>query len=636
MSEAASELATALALAPDQAQLHYLLGVCRQRLGDRAGALASFKTAAQLDESSPPARCSAVVLLTQLQCTTEAAAEADSLLARFPGEEQAHRAAGEAYLSAGRYRDALACFDWVLERLPADVLALLKRGFALAGLKDYAGGRAAFAAARQTDPESVAKFCVELSGRAEAPAILEPEAIYLWTRYLALCECDWRDADEFLAELRRAIASGAAAREPALAFVAPLLPTTQQERHTLARGVAAQFESLCPPLPQPAASRAGRPLRVGVLSPDFREHVNAHLLLPLFEMGNRRELEYFAYSIGADDGSQARHAIQRSAHRFRDLRLLNDFPAAEQIRRDEIDVLVDVGGYTSGARFGIVARRPAPVQVSYLGFSSTLGSSRVDYVIADGVVLPAQDAPFWTEAVARLPSTYFLYDFRAPVRPANARRAEFGLPQDAVVFSAFHRAEKVEPESFGLWMRILQQVPGSVLWLYSSHQRMPGNVHREASARGVDPSRLLFVPRASRDEYLARFQLADLLLDSLQFNATTTACDALSAGVPVLTARGSTFTSRTAESLLRAAGLPELVAPDREAFVAQALQYAREPARLAAVRARLAAMRGSAPLFDVAARVRELEAALVEMVRRARAGVPPGPFSILPSGSVGA
>jgi predicted O-linked N-acetylglucosamine transferase (SPINDLY family) len=402
----------------------------------------------------------------------------------------------------------------------------------------------------------------------------------------------------------------------------------------LARSVAAPIEKRCPPLPPAAVPRAGRPLRVGILSPDFREHVNAHLLLPLFELGNRRELEYYAYSIGADDGSRVRREIQRSAHRFRDVRALPDRAVAEQMRRDEIDVLVDVAGYTTGARFDIVACRPAPVQVSYLGFSSTLGSSRVDYVIADRVVLPAEDAPYWAEAVAHLPSTYFMYDFREPVRPTQARRADFGLPEDAMVFSAFHRAEKVEPESFSLWMHVLQQVPGSVLWLYSSHERMPANVRREAAARGIDPQRLLFVLRAGRDEYLARFRLADVLLDSLQFNATTTACDALAAGVPVLTCRGTTFTSRTAESLLRAAGLPELVAADREAFLEQAVQFAREPGRLAAVRERLAAAHRSAPLFDVAARVKELEAAFLEMARRARAGVPPGPFSVLPGGRV--
>lgn len=546
--------------------------------------------------------------------------------------EAARRACGEAYLAGARYRDALACFDWVLARAPADVIALLKRGFALAALKDFAASRVAFAAARQADAQAVARFCVELSGRADAPAELVPEAIFLWTRYLALCECDWTGLDETLAELGKAIESGTAASEPALAFVCALLPTTPEQRHALARGIAARIEARCTPLP-PASQGERRPLRIGLLSPDFREHLNAHLLLPLLELADRGRFEYYAYSTGPDDGSAARQAIQRAAHRFRDLRPLSDRAAAEQVGRDGIDVLVDFGGYTSGARFGITAHRPAPVQASYLGFSATLGSARVDYVIADDVVLPPQEERDWSETPVRLPSTFFLYDFRVPPRQAP-RREDFGVPADAFLFSAFHRAEKVEPRGFALWMEVLRSVPESLLWLYSSHERMPANVQREARARGVDPSRLRFVPRVPRDEYLARFRLADLQLDSVVFNATTTTCDALAAGVPLLTLRGSTFPARTAESLLRAAGLAELVAADERDFVARACGYARAPEKLAQLRERLAGSRASAPLFDTAARVRELETAFAEMARRARAGMRPAPFRVQAAGAV--
>lgn len=573
-----------------------------------------------------------MLALTRLQRGDDAAGEADRLLARFPAEESARRAAGEAYLSARRFSEALACFDWVLTRAPTDPIALLKRGFALAALKDYAASRAAFDAARTADSQAVARYCVELSGRPDAPAELTPEAIFLWSRYLALCDCDWTGLRETLEEFGKAIERGAAATEPALAFVCALLPTTPAQRHALARGIAARIEARCTPLP-PVSVGERKPLRVGLLSPDFREHLNAYLLLPLLELGDRSRFEYYAYSTGPDDASAARRAIQRAAYRFRDLQPLSDRAAAEQIRRDGIDVLVDVGGYTTGARFGITAHRPAPVQASYLGFSATLGSTRVDYVIADPVVLPPQDEPHWSETPVRLPSTFFLYDFRVPPRQ-SARREDYGLPADAFVFSAFHRAEKVEPRSFDLWMEILRAAPGSLLWLYSSHERMPENVHREARARGVDPARLKFEPRVPRDEYLARFRLADLQLDSLVFNATTTACDALAAGVPLLTARGTTFPSRTAESLLFAAGLPELVAADARDFVAQACGYARAPGKLAQLRERLARNRASAPLFDTAARVRELETAFAEMTRRARAGLPPALFRVQSAGAV--
>lgn len=627
-----SALAPLLQIAPDDPQLVHLAGICHERSGDTEFALQAYERAGTLDPQSPAALADRVLLLARLRRAEDSSREADALLERFPGNATARRASGEAYLAARRYRDALACFDVVLGGAPRDSVAHLKRGFALAGLKDYATSRAAFDAARTVDAQAFARFCIELSGRADAPAELVPEAIFLWTQYLALCECDWASLRETIDELGKAIEDGAAATEPALAFVCALLPTTPAQRHALARGIAARIEARRPPLP-PVSFGERRPLRIGLLSPDFREHLNAYLLLPLFELGDRSRFEYYAYSTGPDDGSAARRAIHRAAHRFRDLQSLGDRAAAEQIRRDGIDVLVDVGGYTTGARFGITAYRPAPVQASYLGFSATLGSARVDYVIADPVVLPADDERHWSETPVRLPSTFFLYDFRVPPRQ-SARREDYGLPADAFVFSAFHRAEKVEPRSFELWMEILRAVPGSLLWLYSSHERMPANVHREARARGVDPVRLKFVPRVPRDEYLSRFRLADLQLDSLVFNATTTACDALAAGVPLLTARGTTFPSRTAESLLRAAGVPELVASNARDFVAQACGYARAPATLAQLRERLARNRASAPLFDTAARVRELETAFAEMTRRARAGLPPAPFRVQSAGVI--
>jgi predicted O-linked N-acetylglucosamine transferase (SPINDLY family) len=535
-------------------------------------------------------------------------------LATHANAETARRAAGEAYLSAARYRDALACFDWILGRSPTDVLALIKRGFALASLGDYAASGAAFDKAKSAEPQAVERFCVSLSGRAEAPAVLEPRAIYLWALYLALCECDWTGRDTLVAALKAAGKSGVAASEPAFAFVSLLLPTSQAERHALARTVAQRIEARCPPLPSPRIS-ASAPRRIGILSPDFHEHLNAHILLPLFELLDRKRFELFAYSLGPDDGSDIRARIRRSSHRFRDLRLLDSRAAAQQIRTDGIDILLDLGGYSSGARFDIAAFRPAPVQALYLGFSGTLGSRCVDYVIADRTVLPPEDEPNWPEKPIYLPHTWFLYDFRSPpaVLP-RAARANYGLPEEAFVFCAFHRAEKIEPESFDLWMQVLQQAPGSVLWLYADEERVRERVRRAAAHRGVEPQRLVFTAREPRAAYLARFPLSDLLLDSLQHNATTTACDAFSVGVPLLTLRGKTFTSRIGESLLNAAGLPELVAAGKEVYVELAVQLASDKERLNSFRRTLQARSG--PLFDTASRVREIEAALMQMWQR--------------------
>lgn len=615
LRDAIAALDPLLQAAPDDPRLIHLEGLCHDRAGNLARALQSFERAVTLDASSPNSSADLVLLLTRLRRSAAAEVQADRLLERFPDAGNARRAAGEAYLSAARYRDALACFDWILQRSPNDVLAHIKRGFALASLGEQQASSTAFAQARSADPQAVERFCIGLSGRSEAPAVLEPRAIHLWALYLAMCECDWSERDTLLTALKNAGTTGIAATEPALAFISLLLPTTQAQRHALARTVAASIEARCPPLPPPVNTPASAPRRIGILSPDFHEHLNAHILLPLFELLDRRRFELYAYSLGPDDGSDIRARIRRASHRFRDLRPLDSRAAAQQIRADGIDVLLDLGGYSTGARFEIPAFRPAPVQALYLGFSGTLGSRRVDYVIADRTILPPEDAPFWSEAPVYLPHTWFLYDFRNP--PAalpHAARASYGLPVDTFVFCAFHRAEKIEPGSFDLWMRILHQVPGSVLWLYADEERIRENVRREASKLGIDPQRLVFTAREPRTRYLARFPLADLLLDSLQHNATTTACDAFSMTVPMLTLRGTTFTSRIGESLLRAAGLPELVAPDKDAYVAQAVRLASDRPLLERYRGRLAER--TAPLFDTAARVRELEAALLEIWRR--------------------
>lgn len=406
------------------------------------------------------------------------------------------------------------------------------------------------------------------------------------------------------------------------------LPFGVSERHAVARRVAAEIEKRVAPLPPRAVPASARRLRIGVLSPGFREHVDALLLLPLFELADRKRFELYAYSLAPDDFSGARDRIRRAAHRFRDLSALDAADAAQQIRRDEIDILVDAGGYSEGARFEIVAARPAPLQVLYLCFASTLGSGRVDYTILDPVVAPPEHRAHWSERIVYLPDTYFLYDFRRGAPPQALSRAEYGLPERGPVLCAFHKGEKIDPETFSLWMRILRAHEPAVLWLLGDRPKVVANLRRAAIEAGVDAGRLVFCGREQRDRYLARLQLADLYLDAVDHNAIVTACDCLAAGLPVLTRHGSTCTSLSAESLLRAAGLPDLVAADSDDYVARATDLLRHPAGLAELRTRLSQAHGRAPLFDTAARVRELGAAFEEMWRRQVAGLPPEGFSV--------
>jgi predicted O-linked N-acetylglucosamine transferase (SPINDLY family) len=559
-------------------------------------------------------------------------------LGRFAEAEQSHREyirqqpdarshgdLADVLLALGRNAEALAPLGWILERDPDDVPALVRQGMARACLRRFAQARESFGRARAR-PAELERFVHRVAPGADLDCTLSPENIFLSRRYAAQQLCDWAGWDEYLAEFRAAAASPGVALEPAVAFMAFYVPLGAGERHGIARAVAARIEARAAPLPAPPPRRRPR-IRIGILSPDFREHLNAYLLAPLFERCDRSRFEVYAYSLGADDGSAARKRILAAADAFRDLRTLTDADAALAIRRDDVDILVDAGGHSTGGRFAIIAQRPARLQVNYLGFPGSLGSARVDYALVDAVAADGGGGE-WSEALVRLPQTYFIYDFEERIADALPARREYGLPADAFVYCAFHRAEKITPETFDLWAEILRRVPRSVLWLLAVPAAAAHNLRRAAVARGIDAGRLIFAPFEARARYLSRQRLGDLFLDALHHNAMTTACDALSAGLPVLTLRGAAFADRAGESLLRAAGLPDMVAADGEAFVRMAVRLGSDAAALGEVRTRLGGQRRSAPLFDTAARVRELSAAFEEMSARHDRGEPPRSFNL--------
>jgi predicted O-linked N-acetylglucosamine transferase (SPINDLY family) len=358
----------------------------------------------------------------------------------------------------------------------------------------------------------------------------------------------------------------------------------------------------------------------------LREHLIAYVLLPLFELLDRERFELYAYALSPEDGSDIRAKLVASADHFRCLQTMSDADAAAAIRGDDIDILVDLAGHTTGGRFAITARRPGRLQVVYLGFPGSLGSTRVDYAIVDRIV--GNTTGEWTEALVSLPYTYFLYDFRQSVPQSSLRRKDYALPEDAFVYCAFHKPEKISPDTFELWSAILTRVPQSVLWLRAMSARTMENLRAHAAQCGIDPARLLFAPFEQRNDprYMARQRLGDVMLDALHHNAITTACDALAAELPVLTLRGSAMASRSGESLLRAAGLPELVAPDKEEFIARAVNLALDPGCLRNYRRALSER--AAPLFDTAGRVRALERAFLGMYERMMRGEPPAAFDV--------
>jgi predicted O-linked N-acetylglucosamine transferase (SPINDLY family) len=505
------------------------------------------------------------------------------------------------------------------------VPALVRRGVALACLRRFAESRDVFATVRTRHPDATAAFLRRVAPSGHLDFMLSSENIYIGRRYTAQRICDWSGWGEYVGEMRRAASDSGVTLEAATAFMALHLPLSAEDRHGIARHIAARIETEAPPLPSPGPRRTG-PLRIGVLSPDFRDHVNAYLLLPLFELHDRARFELVAYSLAPDDGSAVRARVRAAAGRFVDLQSLSDADGAAQIRRDDIDLLVDVGGHTTGARFGITARRPARLQVLYLGFAASLGSRRVDYVLLDEIV--GSNSAEWSEARVYLPDTYYLYDFRVPPPNVPLVRSDYGLPEDGFVFCAFHKTEKITPDAFALWLEILAATPGSVLWLLAVPPAALANLRSLAAQRGIEGRRLVAAPFDPRGRYLARQRLGDLFLDTVHHSAMTTACDALAAGLPVLTLKGAAMASCAGESILRAAGLGDLVAANPEAFASAAVRFALDRSALQAVVVRLQAARASAPLFDTEARVRAICDAFGEMHARAQRGEPPRSFNL--------
>jgi predicted O-linked N-acetylglucosamine transferase (SPINDLY family) len=440
--------------------------------------------------------------------------------------------------------------------------------------------------------------------------------------------CEWDEFPEGARLMRSLLAAGAPGKLP------PFLLLSEP-------GMSASEQRACSELwiaDRLAASRTARDalglqfnirkrkkIRVGYLSSDFHDHATSLLLIETIESHDHARFDIRAYSYGLDDGGEMRRRLRNAFDEFRDISSMSDADAAIAIHRDEIDILVDLKGYTKDTRAGVVMLPPAPVQVNYLGYPGTLGAGVCDYIITDCFITPMSSAANYSESFAYMPHSYQPHGRKMEIAAAAAR-SEVGLPPAGFVFCCFNQAYKFTPAIFDLWRRLLDSVPGSVLWLSASGVA-EGNLRNEMRRRGVDAARLTFAPHRSQAEHMSRLQLADLVLDTSPFGAHTTASDALWAGVPIVTWAGETFPSRVAGSLLHAVGLPELIASDFEQYFDIAFALAKDPLRFAALKAKLAAGKFTAPLFDAAAYTTALEQLYEEMWRRRLAGEPCGAIS---------
>ncbi len=377
----------------------------------------------------------------------------------------------------------------------------------------------------------------------------------------------------------------------------------------------------------PRPPHVGGRIRLGYLSGDFHQHATAQLAVGLFERHDRHRFEVVAYSYGPDDGSPMRGRLARAFDRFVDVRTLSHRQAAERIHRDEIDILIDLKGYTHGARPMIAAFRPAPVQVSYLGYPATMGADFIDYILVDRSVVPASEHGFFSEQLVYLPVCYQANDARRDP-PAPTSRSDWHLPDQGLVLCCFNNSYKLSPTIFDIWMRLLAGTPGSVLWLLATNELAQANLRKEAEARGVDPKRLVFAPVVPSAAHIERHRHADLFLDTAPCNAHTTASDALWGGLPVLTLSGGSFAGHVAGSLLAAVGMSELITTSLEQYEATARALIREPDRLCRLRGKIAARRDVNSLFDVAKLTGAIEGAYERMWQRHLSGEKPQPFAI--------
>lgn len=548
--------------APDVAPAHNGLGLCLYSMGNRADALARF----------------------------EAAIRADPFFA------SAHLNRGMVLRDLGKLDAALASMEKAVALDPRNPNAHGNRGMVLTEMQQPGAANACFERCLQLDPDFPDVAGLRLLNKVYA--------------------CDWVRLDYEIADLMDKVARGVRATPPW-----PLLGLTDSA--ALKRKVAeAWVRTKCPEksdLGPIKAYEGHQRIKLGYFSADYHRHATAHLIAELFERHDRAKFEVIAFSFGEDTGDDMQRRIAAGCTRYIDVRSRGDRDIAALARKLEIDIAIDLKGFTLENRIGIFAHRAAPIQVNYLGYPGTLGAPYIDYIIADDVVIPESAKGFYSEKVVNLPGSYQCNDRKRAVSKRMFTRAEAGLPETGFVFCCFNNNFKIVPGIFEIWARILNAVPGSVLWLIEDNPTAAANLKRHAPAFGLDPARLIFAPRIPPDEHLARHKLADLFLDTLPYNAHTTASDSLWVGVPLVTCPGESFPARVAASLLTAVDMPELITPTLADYEALAIALAQDPARLQGLKDRLAATRGTAPLFDTDAFTRNIEAAYVRMLDTHRA-----------------
>lgn len=597
---AARYLDCAVRLKPDFIEGWYYLGKSLHEVDELAEAVKCFDKAIDLYPEFFEALHDRGLSLFSLHRLDDAIHSFEAAYLLNPNSPELWENMGLAFGRKKQYDKVIICCDRVLKLKPNDATAMRNRGFALNECQRYSEAISAYEKVLAIAPD------------------FEYTRGYLLSAKLALG--DWTDLDQHLELLRNGVRNGKKCTE---AFFLAVVSNSAEELLNFTKKYAADL------YPEPQIKlwqgnvhQHGR-IRLAYLSADFHAHATAFLMLDLFKKHDRNRFEVIAISFGQDDCSQIRKKLMTNFDQFIDVRDKDDRQVAELLHAMEIDIAIDLKGYTEDARPGILAYRPAPIQVSYLGYPGTMGVNYIDYMIADRFVISEEDEKFYSESIVCLPDSYQINGRNRPVHQAAPSRVECGLPEQGFVFCSFNNTYKNNPTMFNVWMKLLKQVEGSVLWLLSKNEHFEKNIRTEALQRGVDPKRIIFAKNEPLAKHLARVAVADLFLDSLPCTAHTTASDALWVNVPVITCAGTTFSGRVGESILHAIEMPELVTYSLNEYEQLALKLATDSDALSVMRKKLQQKIQTAPLFDVDRFAYHLEWAYEEMWRNHKRGDAP-------------
>lgn len=634
MSEALADYGRAITLKPDYFQACFNKGNVLKELHRLDEAVASYDQAISFNPDYAQAYYNRSFVLNKLNRLTESLADCDRIISYMPNFPEAHYNRGNALLALRQLTGALASFDRATVLNPRYADAYSNRGNVLKELGQLSEALASYERAISIHPDNAeyhynrGNILLPLNRFAEAVESFEmalaiaPKLPYAFGALLhsRMHCCDWHELDSTFTKIVKANSGGEKVSVP---FFFLAIPSGSDQQKRCAQIYAHDKYPVYVPPVWAGERYVHERIRVGYFSSDFRNHAMAYLIAEMIERHDRSRFEIIAFSFSPPTDSPIRQRLEKAFDRFIDVSAMSDQDIALLSRRTEIDIAIDLNGYTANSRAEIFAMRHAPIQVNHLGYPGTLGANFIDYIIADQTVIPEERMSDYSEQIVYLPNTYWFNDSTKEISDRRFSRAELGLPDDRFVFCCFNNSYKITPDVFDIWMRLLSSVEGSVLWLLEGNLIATDHLRREAEKRGVSPDRLVFAPRMALPDHLARHRQADLFLDTFYYNAHTTASDALWTGLPVLTCPGETFASRVAASMLNAIGLPDLIAQSPAGYEALAMELANNLPKLAGIKARLEKNRRTYPLFDTALFTQHIETAYSSMWERYQSGLPP-------------